>query len=137
MATVLPATMLAETLAASGRIEAGLDFTARGPDARREHRRALVGGRNHRLRGVLLRANSPLNEDAAQAAFLKALAVARRQGAKSLELRSATRFARMLSEHDTRAEAIDLLAPVYNWFTEGRSTVDLMSAKALLDELNG
>ena len=71
----------------------------------------------------------------AQAHFERALAVARGQQAKSLELRAAMRMARLLRDQGKREEARDLLAPVYGWFTEGFDTLDLKAAKALLDEL--
>ena len=66
----------------------------------------------------------------------KTITVARRQNAKSLELRAATGLARFWSTQDKRAEARDLLAPLYGWFTEGFDTPDLIDAKALLDELS-
>jgi predicted ATPase len=65
----------------------------------------------------------------------QALDVARRQQAKSLELRAAMSLARLWQRQGKRAEAYELLAPVYGWFTEGFDTVDLQEAKALLDEL--
>jgi predicted ATPase len=71
----------------------------------------------------------------AQAHFERALAVARGQQAKSLELRAAMRMARLLRDQGKREEARDLLAPVYGWFTEGFDTLDLKEAKALFDEL--
>ncbi len=71
----------------------------------------------------------------AEAYFDRALAVARRQHAKSWELRAATSKARLLRDQGRRAEAHGLLAPVYNWFTEGFDTLDLRRAKILLDEL--
>ena len=65
-----------------------------------------------------------------------ALATARRQKAKSLELRAATSLARAWSELGKRPEARDLLGSVYGWFTEGVDTPDLNEAGALLDELS-
>ena len=65
----------------------------------------------------------------------RALAVARDQGARLWELRAATSLARLWRDQGKRAEAHDLLAPVYGWFTEGFDTADLKDAKALLDEL--
>jgi predicted ATPase len=65
----------------------------------------------------------------------QALDVARRQQAKSLELRAAMSLARLWQRQGKRAEAYELLAPVYNWFTEGFNTVDLQEAKVLLEEL--
>jgi predicted ATPase len=71
----------------------------------------------------------------AQACFERALAVARRQQAKSWELRAAISVARLRRDQGKRDEARDLLAPVYGWFTEGFDTFDLKQAKVLLDEL--
>jgi predicted ATPase len=71
----------------------------------------------------------------AQRYFDRALAVARKQQAKSWELRAAMSMARLWRDQGKRDEARDLLAPVYGWFTEGFDTLDLKGAKALLDEL--
>ena len=67
--------------------------------------------------------------------FSQALDLAREQQAKSLELRAATSLARLWGEQGRRAEARELLAPIYSWFTEGFDTADLKEAKALLAEL--
>jgi predicted ATPase len=67
--------------------------------------------------------------------FARALSVARAQQARSLELRAAMSMARLWSEQGKRAEARNLLAPIYGWFTEGFDTLDLKTAQALLDEL--
>ena len=66
--------------------------------------------------------------------LLSSLLIARRQGARLFELRSATTLARMLFEQGQRQKATDVLAPVYGWFTEGFDTSDLKEARALLDE---
>ena len=71
----------------------------------------------------------------AEAYFERALAVARKQGAKSLELRAAMSMAGLWRDQGKRSEARDLLAPVYAWFSEGFDTIDLKKAKALLDAL--
>ena len=71
----------------------------------------------------------------AENCFRKALQIARRQEAKSAELRAATSLARLWSERGWQGEARDLLAPLYNWFTEGFDAPDLKAAKTLLDEL--
>jgi predicted ATPase/class 3 adenylate cyclase len=71
----------------------------------------------------------------AQAYFERALAVARKQQAKSLELHAATSMARLWRDQGKRDAARDLLAPVYNWFTEGFDTLDLKEAKTLLNAL--
>ena len=71
----------------------------------------------------------------AEACFQQALDVARRQQAKSWELRAATSLSRLWQRQGKRAEARELLAPIYDWFTEGFDTADLQDAKALLEEL--
>jgi predicted ATPase len=72
----------------------------------------------------------------AEACFERALAVARAQQAKSWELRAAMSMARCLRDHGKREAADDLLAPIYNWFTEGFDTLDLKEARSLLDGLH-
>jgi predicted ATPase len=72
----------------------------------------------------------------AQAYFERALAVARAQQAKSLELRAAMSMARLWRDQGKRQQANDCLAPIYGWFTEGFDTFDLKEPNALLDELN-
>jgi predicted ATPase len=71
----------------------------------------------------------------AEAYFERALAVARGQQANSWELRAAMSMARLWRDQGRRAEAHDLLAPIYGWFTEGFNTRDLKEAKALLGTL--
>jgi len=71
----------------------------------------------------------------AEECFRKAIAIAQKQHAKSWELRAATSLARLWQQQGKTTEARDLLAPVYNWFTEGFDTRDLQEAKALLNEL--
>jgi predicted ATPase len=72
---------------------------------------------------------------AAEASYHEAIAIAQRQCAKLWELRAATSLARLWRDQGKRAEARDLLAPVYGWFTEGFGTPVLQEAKALLAEL--
>ena len=87
----------------------------------------------HRLTGTVLLAENKLDEG--QASLQQAIRIAQAQQAKSLELRAARDLARLWGEQGRRAEARDLLAPVYGWFTEGFDTADLKDAKTLLDEL--
>jgi predicted ATPase len=89
----------------------------------------------YRLKGDALLILSPERAAEAEACYHQALAVARDQGASLWELRAATSLARLWRNQSRRAEARDLLAPVYGWFTEGFETADLKDAKALLDEL--
>jgi predicted ATPase len=65
----------------------------------------------------------------------RALDVAQRQEAKSLELRAAMSLGRLWQQQGKRTDAYDLLAPIYGWFTEGFDTTDLQEAKALLETL--
>jgi predicted ATPase len=87
----------------------------------------------HRLKAVVLAASG--NPAEAASCFQQAIDMAQSQQAKSLELRAATSFARLWRDQGRRAEARDLLAPIYDWFTEGFDTADLKDAKALLDAL--
>src|SRR5260370_5905292 len=75
------------------------------------------------------------HSEAAEELYRKALGIAEEQGAKLWELRAARSLARFRRDQGRHAEARDLLAPVYGWFTEGFDTPDLKEAKALLDEL--
>jgi predicted ATPase len=84
---------------------------------------------------IALKSPAP-DEAKAQAYFERALAVAREQQAKSWELRAAMSLARLFRDQGRHDQARDLLAPVYNWFTEGFDTLYLKEAKALLDELH-
>ena len=88
----------------------------------------------HRLDGDLLLATGGTADEAA-ARYHRALAIAREQGARSVEMRAATSLACLLRDQGNRAEALDLLAPIYAWFTEGFATRDLQDAKALLEDL--
>ncbi len=75
-------------------------------------------------------------EAEAEACFLKAIEVARRQSAKSLELRAVMSLSRLWQQQGKKEEARQLLAEIYDWFTEGFDTKDLQEAKALLEELS-
>jgi predicted ATPase len=91
----------------------------------------------HRLRGVLLLRQTGTPREEAETWLQRALDVARRQEAKSLELRAAMSLTRLWQQQGKRAEAQALLAPIYGWFTEGFDTADLQEARALLEELSG
>ena len=86
-----------------------------------------------RIRGWLLSLRG--DPAAAERAYIASLDWARQQQAKSWELRTATSYARLMRDHGRVGEAYKLLAPVYEWFTEGFATKDLKDAKALLEEL--
>jgi class 3 adenylate cyclase/predicted ATPase len=89
-----------------------------------------------RLKGVLLLSGeAPDARARAEQCFERSLEVARRQSARAWELRTATDLAKLWHEQGKRDDARELLAPIYNWFTEGFDTSDLKDAKALLDSL--
>ena len=89
----------------------------------------------YRIAGEIELGSSERKGPNAQRYFEQALGVARAQQARSWELRAATSLARLWRDQGRRAEARDLLARVYDWFTEGFDTLDLKEAKALLEEL--
>ena len=90
----------------------------------------------HRCKGGLLLTSASEDRAEAETCFHQALAIARRQQAKSLELRAAISLSRLWQSQGKKQEARQLLAPIYDWFTEGFDTTDLKDAKALLDELS-
>ncbi|SIO62151.1 Predicted ATPase [Bradyrhizobium erythrophlei] len=90
----------------------------------------------HRVAGEIALKSPQRDVAKAQAYFERSLTVARAQQAKSWELRAAMSLARLLSDQGKRQTARDLLAPIYDWFTEGFDTNDLRMAKALLGELH-
>jgi predicted ATPase len=90
----------------------------------------------HRLEGHAYLLSNDADGDSAGKCFRTALQVARTQGAKMLELRAVTDLSRLILNQDEPAQAFDLLAPVYEWFTEGLESADLRAAKLLLEELS-
>ncbi len=90
----------------------------------------------HRVAGEIALKSPEPDATKAQAYFERALSVARAQEAKSWELRAATSLARLWRDQGKRQQALDLLAPIYGWFTEGFDTLDLKEAKVLLNELH-
>ena len=91
----------------------------------------------YRLEGELLLAQSVARVAEAATCFHQALTIARQQQAQWWELRAAMSLSRLWQQQGKRAEARELLAPIYGWFTEGFETADLQEAKALLAELGG
>jgi predicted ATPase len=124
---------LADTLTRNGEHSAALGAAREGLEAEERTGHRQWEAELRRLEGVSLIGLNRLEEG--QVALEEALRVARRQRAKSYELRAATSLARLWGEQGRRAEARDLLAPVYGWFTEGFDTADLKEAKALLEAL--
>jgi class 3 adenylate cyclase/predicted ATPase len=126
-------TRFAEALVRQGELGAALAATMEGRKAQKETGHRQWDAELHRLEGIALVGLNRIEEG--QNALEEALRVARRQQAKSYELRAATSLARMWGEQARRREARDLLAPIYGWFTEGFDTADLQDAKALLTAL--
>ena len=132
-------TLLAEVYGKVGQTEAGLHALAEALAIVENTGEHWWEAEIHRIKGELLLAQAgtkPQMEDAA-ACFHQALAVASRQQAKALELRTAMSLARLWQRQGQRAAARELLTPIYGWFTEGFDTADLQEAKALLGELEG
>ncbi len=129
--------LLAEAYGTVAQAEKGLPLLAEARAMTDKNGQRFCDADFHRLEGELLLQQTVPDEPQAESCFHKALDVARHQQAKSLELRAATSLARLWQSQDKRQEAYDLLAPVYEWFTEGFDTADLKDAKALLDELEG
>jgi DNA-binding winged helix-turn-helix (wHTH) protein/class 3 adenylate cyclase/predicted ATPase len=128
--------MMAQVHKELGQTEEGLaavaEAMAMAEDTEQRHLHAEL----YRLKGELLfNVDDGWRNLTPEACFQKALDIAHRQNAKSLELRAATSLARLWQSQDKHQDAYDLLAPVYHWFTEGFDTADLLDAKRLLNEL--
>ena len=127
---------LAEACGAAGRISDGLAVTAEALGLVHQNGETWWEAGIHRLRAELLLKQNCANSLEPQVSLERAIEIARRQGAKSLELRATTSLARLLRDTRRRDEARVLLVEIYNWFTEGFDTTDLKDAKDLLDELS-
>ena len=129
--------LLVEACMEGGRLEEALRALTEALAAADKYENRSNEPETHRLKGeVLLRQNAS-NAAEARNCFERAIEIARRQSAKSWELRATMSLARLLRDTGRRDEARVLLAEIYNWFTEGFDTADLKDAKALLDELSG
>jgi predicted ATPase len=125
--------LLAKAYEISGRIEEAM---IQSDDALQIVERTgvrLMAAELNRLKGQLLLRQG--HTGAAEELYRNALSIAREQEAKLWELRAAVSLARLRRDQGRHAEARDLLAPVYGWFTEGFATPDLQEAKTLLKSL--
>jgi predicted ATPase len=127
--------LLAEVYGHSGQVEKGLHLLDKACADMQQTGEHFWEAEQHRLQAELRLAHSTADQTTAAAYLHQALEVARRQQAKSLELRAAVSLARLWQQQGKCAEAHALLAPVYHWFTEGFDTADLQEAKSLLDAL--
>ena len=134
--------LLAEVYGKVDQAEEGLDAVAEAQVAVSNTGERWYEAELYRLKGELTLQESKVEsqrsqvEEEAAAYFHKAIAIAQKQEAKSWELRAATSLARLWQQQGKGAEARALLAPVYEWFTEGFDTADLQDAKTLLEKLS-
>ena len=130
-------TLLAETEAEAGRPDAGLAIVDNRTGGDRADWTTLVsvGTSSRRRAEILLKCYPPGDTGAAELAFIGGINIARSQEAELFELQAAVGLGRLWIEEGKRAQARELLGPIYNWFTEGFDAPDLKDAKALLDEL--
>jgi hypothetical protein len=124
--------ILAEAELRAGNLEEGAAVLFQGERSADEWWRAGY----LRLRGDFLLRGLNNDRAAAERLYRQAISDAAGQQAKSLQLRAATSLAKLLGEQRRPSEGYAVLAPVYNWFSEGFETLDLREAKALLDELH-
>jgi len=128
--------LLAEACVEADRFDDGLSALTEALAAADQHENRVFEAETHRLKGELLLKQNESNAAEAQRCFERAIEIARKQSAKSFELRATTSLTRLLTKQGRRDEARAMLAAIYHWFTEGFDTADLKDAKALLDELS-
>lgn len=126
--------LVAEAYGISGEFEKA--FSALDEEWVQRNDERLCVAETHRIRGELLLRQPDPDPEQAEKCFEQALAIARDHHTKSWELRAATSTARMWHGSGRRDDARELLAPAYDWFTEGFDTDDLQDARALLDQLS-
>jgi predicted ATPase len=129
-----PFALLARAYGQAGQMETAFQQLDKAERIARTNGELAAEAEMLRLRGELLLAAGD-ETAAAEACFQHALDVARRQEARSWELRAATSLARLWQRQGRATDARALLRPVYGWFREGFDTADLIEAKALLDAL--
>ena len=127
--------LLAEAYREAGQMQEGLAVLTEAMSLIDEQGERWWEAELYRLKGELLLALSPNSVADVEVCLHHALDIARRQQAKSLELRAAMSLARLWQCRGQPVEARKLLAPIYGWFTEGLNTADLCDARALLEEL--
>jgi predicted ATPase len=125
--------LLARACEIAGQIEESLPLLNDALEIALRTGERLLEAELNRRKGQLLSRQG--HSEAAEDLYRKALSIAEEQGAKLWQLRAAVNLARVRGDQGCHAEARDLLAPVYGWFTEGFDTPDLQEAKALLDGL--
>jgi predicted ATPase len=127
--------LLVEAYGDVGEVEEGLRLLDEALVAADHSGERFYESELYRLKGEFLLVRSAEHHAEAETCLCQALDVARHQQAKSLELRAAMSLSRLWQRQSKRHAAHQLLAPIYNWFTEGFDTADLQEAKALLEAL--
>ncbi|HEY3679053.1 MAG TPA: AAA family ATPase, partial [Bradyrhizobium sp.] len=125
--------MIAGACAKLGKLDDGLNCLTEAAEIIETTGERLSEAELHRLQGNLQEATGDLAE--AELSYRHAITVARLQSAKLFELRASTRLAELKCKQHGNAEARDLLAPIYGWFSEGFDAPDLKEARTLLDSL--
>ena len=128
--------ILAETRTEIGRFGGALSALREALPAADERKERKYEAEMHRLQGELMLSQDDPNTVEAFGCSERAIEIARKQTAKSLELRATMSLARLLGKLGRSNEGRAMLAEIYGWFTEGFDTRDLKDAKALLDELS-
>jgi predicted ATPase len=129
--------LLAEATRYAGQVEEGLRLLAEVLTVVEASGLGDLQAEVYRLQGELLLCQAVPNTVQAEVCFQQALAIARRQQARSWELRAAVCLSRLWQRQGQQVAAWQLLAEAYDWFTEGFDTVELKEARMLLDELGG
>jgi predicted ATPase len=132
---------LAEAYGKGEQAEEGLNVLAEALAVVDKTGERLYEAELYRLKGELLLQQSKVqdpksNVEEAEECFQNAIAIARQQSAKSLELRAVMSLSRLWQQRGKKDEARQMLAEIYGWFTEGFDTKDLQEAKVLLEELS-
>jgi len=128
--------LLAEAYGTAGQVQKGLQVLDEALVLVDQNGERYWEAELYRRKGeLLLQSGGQGAEQEAEVCLQQALAVARRQQAKTLELRAALSLSRLWQQQGKRDDARTLLAPLYDWFTEGLDTADLQDAKALLEAL--
>jgi predicted ATPase len=127
--------VLADVCDHLGHIEDGFQALAEAHTRVEQYEERWWEAEVYRLRGVLLLRQPETPQAEAETWLQRALNIARRQEAKSLELRAAMSLSRLWQQQGKQAAARALLAPIYGWFTEGFDTADLQEAGTLLNDL--